>query len=215
MDFKMTDDRLVSIQVREFQLIANNIRAACMVLDENFHVGAIVAKLPSTWKEYHNKLKHEKQDLALDQLMQHLHIDEETRNRENEHAKETIVKAHVVVYKDEKKNSGRHNQNKFLKPKNSKGFKPSSSNPNAKNKECYNCHKISHLAKDCYQLKYESDKKKADLESFTPVYVDIFVFDHFMVVCAHILAMYIFLSMSFRPLRFMPNIEIVMKLFGK
>ncbi|KAK3025992.1 hypothetical protein RJ639_042149 [Escallonia herrerae] len=104
MDFKMTDDRPVSVQVHEFQLIANDICAAGMVLDENFHVGAIVAKLPPTWKEYRHKPKHKKEDLALDQLMQHLHIQEETRNREKEHAKETIVKAHVVVDKDEKKN---------------------------------------------------------------------------------------------------------------
>ncbi|KAK3024946.1 hypothetical protein RJ639_042950 [Escallonia herrerae] len=123
MDFKMTNDRPVSAQVCELQLIANDICASGMVLDENFHVGAIVAKLPPTWKEYRNKLKHKKEDLALDQLMQHLHIEEESRNREKEPAKKTVVKAHVVVDKDEKKNSGRHNQNKFLKPKNSKGFK--------------------------------------------------------------------------------------------
>ncbi|KAK3016644.1 hypothetical protein RJ639_005967 [Escallonia herrerae] len=110
MDFKMTDDRPVSIQVSEFQLIANDICVASLVLDENFHVGAIVAKLPPTWKEYRNKLKHKKEDLALDQLLQHLHIEEETRNREKVPVKETVVKAHVVVDKDEKKNSGRHNR---------------------------------------------------------------------------------------------------------
>ncbi|KAK3011128.1 hypothetical protein RJ639_012687 [Escallonia herrerae] len=71
MDFKMTDDRHVSVQVR-----------------------AIVAKLPPTWKEYRNKLNHKKEDLSLDQLMQHLHIEEETRNREKEPAKETVIKAH-------------------------------------------------------------------------------------------------------------------------
>ncbi|KAK3017500.1 hypothetical protein RJ639_006004 [Escallonia herrerae] len=174
MDFKMTDDRPVSVPVRELQLIANDICAVGMVLDENFHIGAIVAKLPPTWKEYRNKLKHKKEDLALDQLMQHLHIEEETRNREKEPAKETIVKAHVVVDKDEKKNSRRHNQNKFLKPKNSKGFKPLSSNAKAKNKECYNCHKIGHVVKDCYQLKHGSDKKKNRKEfdyfdTFAPV----------------------------------------------
>ncbi|KAK2999717.1 hypothetical protein RJ639_023815 [Escallonia herrerae] len=105
MDFKMIDDRHVYVQVRELQLIANDICAAGMVLDENFHVGAIVTKFPPTWKEYRNKLKHKKEDLALDQLMQHLHIEEETRNREKEPAKETVVKAHVVVDMDEKKNS--------------------------------------------------------------------------------------------------------------
>ncbi|KAK3013753.1 hypothetical protein RJ639_010045 [Escallonia herrerae] len=127
MNFKMTDDRPVSVQVREFQLIANDICAAGMVLDENFHVGAIVAKLPPTWKEYCNRLKHKKEDLALDQLMQHLHIEEETKNCEKEPAKETIVKAHAITDKDEEKNSRRHNQNKFLKRKNFKSFKPSSS----------------------------------------------------------------------------------------
>ncbi|KAK3009051.1 hypothetical protein RJ639_014142 [Escallonia herrerae] len=113
MDFKMTDDRPVSVQFCEFQLIANDICAACMVLDENFHVGAIVDKLSPTWKEYRNKLKHKKEDLALDQLMQHLQIEEKTRNREKELTKETVVKAHVVTDKDEMKNSIRHDQNKF------------------------------------------------------------------------------------------------------
>ncbi|KAK3016990.1 hypothetical protein RJ639_005355 [Escallonia herrerae] len=107
MDFKMTDDRHISVQVRELQLIANDICVTGMVLDENFHVGAIVAKLPPTWNEYRNKLKHNKKYLALDQLMQHLQIEEETSNHENELAKEIVVKAHVVVDKDEKKNSGR------------------------------------------------------------------------------------------------------------
>ncbi|KAK3017835.1 hypothetical protein RJ639_003206 [Escallonia herrerae] len=138
----------------QVKLIANDISAVDMVLDENFDVGAIVAKLPPTWGEYCSKLKSKKEDIALDHLMQYLHIEEETRNREKELTKETIVKAYVLIDKDEKKSSARHNQNKFLKPKKAKIFKPSCSNPNAKNKECYNYNKIGHFAKDCHQLKY-------------------------------------------------------------
>ncbi|KAK3018660.1 hypothetical protein RJ639_002802 [Escallonia herrerae] len=97
MDLKMTNDIPVSVQVRELQLIANDICAAGMILVENFHVGAIVAKLPPTWKEYCNKLKHKKEELALDQLIQHLHIEEETRNREKEPAKENSSGSCVLI----------------------------------------------------------------------------------------------------------------------
>ncbi|XP_077252361.1 uncharacterized protein LOC143891707 [Tasmannia lanceolata] len=124
MDFKMDDDKDVSIQVCEFQLIANDIVAAGMTLDENFHVGAIVAKLPPSWKEYRNKLKHKK-NLTLDQLMQQLHIEEETRKRDKETVKEPIINAHVVLDKEKKKDSGKNNSRKFLKPKNARNFKPS------------------------------------------------------------------------------------------
>ncbi|XP_077221710.1 uncharacterized protein LOC143855480 [Tasmannia lanceolata] len=120
MESKMTDDKDVSIQVREFQLIANDIIAADMTLDENFHVGAIVAKLPPSWKEYHNKLKHKKEHLTLEQLMEHLHIEEETRKQDKETMKEPIIKAHVVLDKEKKKDSGKKNLEYFLKPKNAK-----------------------------------------------------------------------------------------------
>ncbi|KAH0633638.1 hypothetical protein KY284_036424 [Solanum tuberosum] len=51
MEFKMIDDKSISEQVQEFQLIANKI-----ALDENFHVGAIVSKLLPSWKKYRSKL---------------------------------------------------------------------------------------------------------------------------------------------------------------
>ncbi|KAK3017792.1 hypothetical protein RJ639_003422 [Escallonia herrerae] len=37
MDFKMTDDRPIFVQIHQFQLIANYTSVADMVLDENLH----------------------------------------------------------------------------------------------------------------------------------------------------------------------------------
>ena len=48
MEFKMVDEKPVTNQVQEFQLIANKIIATRISLDENFHVGAIVSKLLSS-----------------------------------------------------------------------------------------------------------------------------------------------------------------------
>ena len=66
MEFKMVDDKSITEQVQEFQLIANKIAISGIALDENFHVGAIVSKLPPSWKEYQSKLLHKKKDLTLE-----------------------------------------------------------------------------------------------------------------------------------------------------
>lgn len=54
-------------------------------------------KTPSR-KESGNKLKHEKDDLTFDQLMQCSHIEEETRNHDNwqEATKEFIMEVHII-----------------------------------------------------------------------------------------------------------------------
>ena len=95
VEFKMVDEKAITEQVQEFQLIANKIAISGITLDENFHVGAIVSKLPPSWKEYRSKL-YKKEDLTLEQLLQHLQIEQETRNRDNNILKEPAVKAHVV-----------------------------------------------------------------------------------------------------------------------
>ncbi|XP_019070273.1 uncharacterized protein [Solanum lycopersicum] len=78
MEFKMVDDKLIIEHVQEFQLISNKIAISRISQDENFHVGAIVSKLLPSWKECRSKLLHKKEDLTLEQLLQHLQIEQET-----------------------------------------------------------------------------------------------------------------------------------------
>ncbi|KAH0665606.1 hypothetical protein KY285_026812 [Solanum tuberosum] len=135
----------------------NKIAISGIALDENFDVGVIGSKLPPSWKEYRSKLLQKKEDLTLEQLLQHLQIEQETRYHDNNILKEPIMKAHVVEEKSIKKEPA---NNKFLKAKKSKIFKRS--NSNSKSNECFHCHKIGHYARDCKILKAEKKKEKAN-----------------------------------------------------
>ncbi|GAV60169.1 UBN2_2 domain-containing protein [Cephalotus follicularis] len=60
-DFKMVDTKSVLEQVHELQVIVNKIRGRKIVLPESFQVGAIIAKLPPSWKDYGKKFLHIKE----------------------------------------------------------------------------------------------------------------------------------------------------------
>ncbi|KAG5600235.1 hypothetical protein H5410_031605 [Solanum commersonii] len=151
----MAYDKSITEQLQEFQLIANKITISLIALDENFHVGAIGSKLPPSRKEYRSKLLHKKKDLTLEQLLQHLQIEQETRYRDNNILKEAIMKAHVVEDTSIKKEP---TNNKILKAKKSKKFKRT--NSNSKSNEFYHCHKIGHYAMIVTFLKLKRRKKR-------------------------------------------------------
>ncbi|KAG5600281.1 hypothetical protein H5410_031651 [Solanum commersonii] len=157
MEFKMVDDKSITEQVQEFQLMANKISISGIALDENIDVGAIGSKLPPSWKEYRSKLLHKKEDLTLEKLLQHLQIEQETRYRDNNILKVPIMKVHAVEENSIKKEPA---NNKFFKAKKSKNFKRT--NSNSKSNECFHCHKIGHYARDCKILKAEKKKEKAN-----------------------------------------------------
>ncbi|KAK3028626.1 hypothetical protein RJ639_038399 [Escallonia herrerae] len=61
-DFVMVDDKPVLEQGHALQVIVNKIRALKISLPESFQVGAIIAKLPPSWKDYRKKLLHKSED---------------------------------------------------------------------------------------------------------------------------------------------------------
>ena len=92
--------------------------------------------------------------MTLEQLLQHLQIEQETRYRDNNILRKPIMKAHVV----EEKIKNKPANNKFLKAKKSTNFKRT--NSNSKSIECYHCYKIGHNARYCKILKDERRKKR-------------------------------------------------------
>ena len=69
-------------QVNELQVLINRLRDLKVILPENFQVGVIISKLPSTWNDYRKKLLHMHEDFAAEKIMRHFRIKEETRKRD-------------------------------------------------------------------------------------------------------------------------------------
>jgi len=78
LEFQMVEEKAVIEQIRELNGIADSIAAAGIFIDDNFHVSAIISKLPPSWKDFCIKLMREEY-LPYRKLMERIQIEEEYR----------------------------------------------------------------------------------------------------------------------------------------
>lgn len=81
IQFQMVDGVPVLEQVQELHRIASVITTSGIHIDENFHAGIIISKLPPSWKHVRAKLMHEEY-LPLDKLIYVLKDEEDSRNQQ-------------------------------------------------------------------------------------------------------------------------------------
>ncbi|RVW58052.1 Retrovirus-related Pol polyprotein from transposon TNT 1-94 [Vitis vinifera] len=98
IDFKFFDEKPLLPQIHELQVIVNKLKVLKIELPEAFQVGAIVAKLPSSWKGYRKRILHKSEDYSLEEIQKHLRIEEESRSRDKmvEESNGGTNKANVV-----------------------------------------------------------------------------------------------------------------------
>ena len=130
LDFKMVDTKTVINQVQELQLIIRQLEDEKLTLSESFQVAAAIEKLPPSWKDFKNYLKHKRKEMTMEELVVRLRIEEDNRNSEKKISQNVVAKANVVET-DKSNKRKRDNQ-----PKKSKKFKGS----------CHNCGKKGHKA---------------------------------------------------------------------
>ncbi|KAK2999645.1 hypothetical protein RJ639_023181 [Escallonia herrerae] len=80
--YKMIDGRSIMEQFNEIKSILDRYSQHKLALDEFIVVTSIIDKLPPSWKNFRNSLKHRKEDITLDELGTHLRIKEDLRKEE-------------------------------------------------------------------------------------------------------------------------------------
>ena len=79
LKYQMTDDRSVEMQSHELQKIAHENISEGMSLDEQFQVAVLIDKLPPSWKDFKNNLRHKTKEFSLESLITRIRIEEESR----------------------------------------------------------------------------------------------------------------------------------------
>ncbi|XP_076955593.1 uncharacterized protein LOC143630481 [Bidens hawaiensis] len=79
LDFKMIDSKTVMSQVQDSQVILHDIHAEGMSLSETFQVACSIEKLPPSWVNFKNYLKHKRKEMTIEDLFVHLRIEEDNK----------------------------------------------------------------------------------------------------------------------------------------
>ncbi|CAL9001519.1 unnamed protein product [Prunus brigantina] len=151
LDFKMVDSKMVINQVQELQVVMHEIEVENMVLSETFQVATIIEKLPPSWKDFKNYLKHKRKEMRLEDLIVRLRIEEDNHGSEKKTGGNSMVaKAHVVEDRPKNKKKRKHSGEGSSQgnSKKNKGFKG----------KCFNCNKHGHRAAN-----YQSKGKTAEV----------------------------------------------------
>ena len=121
-------------------MVVHDIHAEGMTLSETFQVAAFIEKLPPSWRDFKNYLKHKRKELSLEDLIVRLRIEEDNRLSEKKVGKNLEVSKANFVEKGSKPNKKRK-----IPSKSREGFNQGLKKFVGK---CFNCGKSGHRAKD-------------------------------------------------------------------
>lgn len=111
-DFKMTDAKTIISQIQELQLIIHKIHDEGMTLSESFQVVSAIEKLPPSWKNFMNYLKHKLKEMQMEDLVVCLRIGEDNHKLEK---KKNNMEAKVNMVKHDKSTNKRKRQDEPTK----------------------------------------------------------------------------------------------------
>ena len=141
--WEMVDDKDIKIQINEYHKLLDDMKAENIELPEEFSAGILIEKLPDSWSDYKQLLKHKQKQLSLPDLITHIIIEDTNRKElKAAKAKDLTINAHMVQDKPHL-NKPRYVNKNF-------NYVPKANNPSFKKKgNCYVCGKLGHHAHQC------------------------------------------------------------------
>ena len=168
----MVDSKAMASQVQELHVILNDIHAKGMELSETFQVAIIIEKLPPTWKDFKNYLRHKKKEMNIEDLIIRLHVEEDNRG---------LKKNGTLTAIEFKVNFMKHGQSSKAKKNNNKGkgcklrLKRWISKKPKFHEKCFNCCKQGHKSIDYRPLKKKKPKEANVIDGITKNVFDIYL----------------------------------------
>jgi hypothetical protein len=82
-NYKMVANISVVEQAHEIQRPAKELELLKCILPDEFLAGCIIAKLPSSWRNFATSLKHKRQKISVENLIASLDVEEKARAKDN------------------------------------------------------------------------------------------------------------------------------------
>ena len=77
----MSDEKDIFSQIHEYHVLIDDLKNKNITLLEAFSAGALIEKLPDSWKDYKKELKHKRKQMNLEDVIIHFRIEEKNKER--------------------------------------------------------------------------------------------------------------------------------------
>ncbi|XP_068482601.1 uncharacterized protein [Phaseolus vulgaris] len=97
--WEMIEGKDIKIQINEYHKLIKDIKTKSITLPDEFVSELLIKKLPQSWTDYKQQLKHRQKQMSLSDLITHIII-EDTNRKEYAAAKAKTLSAKAKVVED-------------------------------------------------------------------------------------------------------------------